>query len=112
MNKLALELPFFGRIENTKDLNPKFSPGNQPVLGVILTDLLNIVFYIAVFLAFYYLIWGAFAYLMAQGNKEELGKARARITWAIIGLMIVLLSFSIAKFGAEIFRPGIGGLPF
>ncbi len=81
-------------------------------LGDFLTPLFNIVFYIAIFLAFYFLIWGAFAYILAQGKKEDLAKARARITWAIMGLLITLLAFFVAKFGAQIFPPGRGGLPF
>lgn len=109
---LALQLPGFKRpIDNTPGLDPKFSPGDAPILGIFLTDILNIIFYIAVFLAFYWLVWGTFAYIMARGNKEDLAKARARITWALIGLMVVLLSYSIAKYGSEIFRPK-GGLPF
>ncbi|MBI2338243.1 hypothetical protein HYU95_03615 [Candidatus Daviesbacteria bacterium] len=81
-------------------------------LGDVLSGLLNIVFYLALFLAFFYLIWGAFAYILSQGGKEELAKARARLTWAIIGLIITLLAFFIAKFVSEILPPGKGGLPF
>lgn len=81
-------------------------------LGDFLIGLINIIFYIAVFLTFYYLVWGAFAYIMAQGKKEDLAKARARITWALIGLIVIFLSFAVAKYGAIIFKPTKGGLPF
>lgn len=85
---------------------------NLTNLGDVLSGLLNITLYIAVFLAFYYLVWGIFAYIMASGKKEELGKARARITWALIGLIIVFLSYFIARFVSEAFPPTRGGLPF
>lgn len=81
-------------------------------LGDFISGLLNIAFYIAIFLAFYYLVWGAFQYMMAQGNKEELQKARARITYALIGLLVVILSYVIATYAAQIFPPRKGGLPF
>jgi len=81
-------------------------------LGDFISGLLNIAFFIAVFLAFYYLVWGAFQYMMAGGNKEDLAKARARITWALIGLVVVILAYLIATYAAEIFPPGRGGLPF
>lgn len=81
-------------------------------LGDFLSGLFNIAFFIAVFLAFYFLVWGGFQYILAQGKKEELSKARARIVWALVGLMIVALAYSIAKFGAQIFPPGRGGIPF
>lgn len=111
MNKLSLDLPGFPGIANTPGLDAKF-PIKQPFLGPFLSGLLNVVIFLAVFLAFYYLVWGAFQYIMARGNKEELGKARARITWAIVGLFITLLSFIIATYAGEIFKPTSGGLPF
>lgn len=107
MNKLALQLPGGNTIEKPTDLNPSFQD-----IGSFITPLLNIVFYAALFLAFFWLAWGAFAYIMAQGKKEDLAKARSRISWALIGLVIILLAFSIAKFVSEFFKPNIGGLPF
>lgn len=108
ISQLALTLP------GTKNIIP--SPvDNTDVkitdLAGFISSLLNILFYIAAFLAFYFLIWGAFSYIVAQGKKEELAKAKARITWALIGLIVVFLSYSIAKFASEIFTPK-GGLPF
>lgn len=104
--KLALQLPGGNTIDKPPGL------GNFTDLASFITPLLNIVFYAALFLAFFWLAWGAFAYIMAQGKKEDLAKARARISWALIGLVIILLAFSIAKFVSEFFKPNIGGLPF
>lgn len=81
-------------------------------LADFISPLLNIAFYAAAFLAFFWLAWGAYAYIMAQGKKEGLEKARARITWALIGLIFVALAFAITKFVSEIFGPNTGGLPF
>lgn len=105
--KIALTLPGGNTIPNPSGLNPDFKD-----LGSLLSPLLNIVFYLAAFFAFYWLVWGAFQYILAQGKKEELAKAKARITWALVGLMVILLSYFIAKYAAEIFKPNIGGLPF
>lgn len=105
--KIALKLPGGNTIEKPPDLKSDFTD-----LTSLITPLLDIVFYAAVFLAFFYLAWGAFAYIMAQGKKEDLAKARARITWGLIGLFFILLSFFIAKFVSEIFGPTQGGLPF
>lgn len=105
--KLALELPGGNIIPPPFGLKSDFKD-----LASFLSPLINIIFYIAVFLAFYFLIWGAFAYLMAQGKKEELAKARARISWALVGLIVISLAFVIAKYASEIFPPTKGGLPF
>ncbi len=109
MKQLALQLPFFGQVDNPPGLKFSGATGN---LSAIVSELLNIAFFVATFLAFYFLVWGAFAYMMAQGDKENLAKARARITYAIIGLVVVLLAYFIAQFAGEIFKPTQGGLPF
>lgn len=103
---LALELPGGNTIPQPDNLKPEFTD-----LASLITPLLNIIFYLALFLAFFWLVWGAWAYLFAQGGKEDLAKARARIQYAIIGLIVTLLAFVIARFTGEIFTPQ-GGLPF
>lgn len=107
---LFITVPGFPQIKNT-DISPDFNL-NLQTLGGIISALLNIAFYIAGFLAFYYLVWGAFQYMASSGNKEQLQKARARITWALVGLIVVFMSYFIARFASEIFKPGKGGLPF
>ncbi len=103
--KLALTLPGSNNIVDSP-VKEKFTD-----LAGVLTGILNIVFYLAAFMAFFYILWGAFSYISAQGKKEDLAKARARITWAIIGLVIVFLAFILTQFIAEVFKPQ-GGLPF
>ncbi len=93
---------------------PKFN-GSNANLGAIISGLLNIVFYFAAFMAFYWLVWGSFQYILASGNKESLAKARERIKWALIGLVVVFAAFLIAKLAGEIFESGKvlkQGLPF
>lgn len=104
--KIALTLPGTGNIIDSP-VKDKFTD-----LGSVLSGFLNIAFYVAFFLAFFYLIWAAFSYITAQGKKEELQKATARITWAIIGLVIVFLAYFIARFVGDILKPTTGGLPF
>lgn len=111
MNKIVLKLPDGQTIETPPIPGQGKLDTDFKDLGSFITPLLNIVFYIAVFLAFYWLVWGAFQYILAQGNKEELAKARARITWALIGLIIIFLAFLIARFASGIFG-STGGLPF
>lgn len=101
--QLALTLPGGQTIDNPV---PQFK-----TLADFISPLLNIAFYIAVFLAFYFLVWGAFQYILASGKKEELAKAKARITWALVGLMVVFMAYLIATYAFEIFTPKGGG-PF
>ncbi len=107
MNKLTLTLPGSSPFPTPSGLKGDFTN-----LASFISPLVNIAFYIGAFLAFYFLVWGGFAYIMAQGDKEGLGKAKARITYAIIGLFIVFLSYFIARFAFEIFPPSKGAIPF
>jgi hypothetical protein len=47
----------------------------------------------AIFLALLNLIWGGFNWIMSEGDKTRIGKARERIVYSIIGLLVVFLSF-------------------
>lgn len=105
-----------------QDLRDLFSPlpgTPNPILGLgvntggeLISKILETTFFAAGFMAFFWMVWGAFQYIMASGKKDELQKARSRITYAIIGLMVVLLAYFIMRFAAEIFPPQTGGLPF
>lgn len=106
MNQLAQTIP---GLEESLKANPV---PQFKTLGDFLSGFLNIVFYIAVFLAFYWILWAAFQYILAKGNKESLARARSRITWALVGLIVIFVSYFIAKFASEIFPPTQGGLPF
>lgn len=106
--KLAITLPGFSPIPNpVPSLKPEFTN-----VASLISGLLTIALYIGAFLAFYYLVWGTYQYILARGDKEALAKARARITWAIVGFIVVISAFLIATYGAEIFPPTRGGLPF
>ena len=109
---LPLILPGFKGPINSTDFAPNFNL-NLITLGGLLSAFLNIVFYIAIFMAFYWLILSSFQYIMASGNKESLAKARERIKWTLIGLVVIFAAYFIAKFGSELLPPVKGGfLPF
>jgi hypothetical protein len=44
-----------------------------------------------------YFLWGAVDFIISGGDKEKVGKARAKITYAIIGLILMGLSFVIFR---------------
>lgn len=83
---------------------------NFTSLGTFISSLLNIIFSIATVLAFIWLVWGAFQYITAGGDKQKLSQARSRVTWAIVGLLLIALAFLVAQFGQQIIQPQ-GGTP-
>lgn len=101
MDKLALTLPGWTTpFPTPTNLKPGFDS-----LGSVVSGVLDVAFMVATFLAFIWLAWGAFHYIFAGGDKEQLKKARDRITWAIAGLIITALSFALAQFIEQVLGP-------
>lgn len=107
MKLIAQSVPTLQDVFNANPIASKFPTGK---LGEVLSAASVVIFYIVVFLTFYWLVWGAFQYLFAGGNKENLAKARARITWALVGLIIVILAYLVTQWAASIF-PVKWGVP-
>lgn len=63
--------------------------GNILALGVTL--MLTLI----VLAALFYLVWGGIDWIMSGGDKEGIAKARAKITYALIGIAVAFLSFFI-----------------
>lgn len=112
MSFLYFHFTFYISLPGGEDIPQPFPVGDKFTdLASVLSGLLNIIFYLAVFLAFYWLVWGAWQYIVSGGNKENLAKARSRIKWALVGLLVTLMAYFIAKYAGEIFAPR-GGIPF
>lgn len=61
-----------------------------------LLDNLVGVFFAAAGIAFIIMfVWGAIQMILSGGDKEAIAKARARITWAIVGVGLLGLSYFI-----------------
>lgn len=96
------------------EINPaadKFKSGNAEGITAIISAGLNIAILIASALTLFWLFWGAFQYILAGGKKEELAKAKSRMSWAVIGLIITMLAFLVAQYASQIFTPQ-NGVPF
>jgi len=86
---------------------PKYSeiadiPSGTPIsrwtnIGQIVSDLLIYIFPIAGILTFIFLLYGGFHLIIAQGNEEGIREAKAKITNAIIGFLIIFLAYWIVQ---------------
>lgn len=86
----------FGKIE-TPDQIKQLSPDGNPVTGInnLLSNIIGI-FFAAAGIAFILMFaWGAVQMILSGGDKEAIGKARSKITWAIIGVTLLSLSYFI-----------------
>ncbi len=53
------------------------------------------------------IILGGFRMVFAQGNEEAFGKARKTIVYAVIGLVVAVLSFTIIQIVSNILKAGV-----
>ena len=77
---------------------------NASIQGII-GPLVNLIFIIAVIAALLYLIYGGFRWLTSGGDKQAVGAARDHIIAAIIGLVVIFLSYFILQIVVRFFIP-------
>jgi hypothetical protein len=90
--KLALTIPGY------KD--PIGIPGGVPSGGLdtftnIVSVLLNLALVLGIGWCFFQILRGGLNIITSGGNKEKFQGGRERIRWAIIGLIVVFLSFGL-----------------
>ncbi|MBP8591043.1 hypothetical protein KBI33_01055 [Candidatus Shapirobacteria bacterium] len=89
-------------IPKYKDIDLPTVVDNPPIkdwgtIGDIISRLLVYVFPLAGIATFVYLLIGGFNYLTAAGNEEAAKKAQGQITNALIGFLIIFLSYWIVR---------------
>lgn len=78
-----------------QSLGSFFNPLEKNTLPELMATLLRILFAIIGTLAVIIIIVAGFRMVLANGNEGELTKAKAAITWAVVGLILSLMAFSI-----------------
>ena len=58
----------------------------------LISNLVDLAFLLAGFTAVAFIIYGGLNYLTAYGNEEKATKGKTTITWAIVGLIVIILS--------------------
>lgn len=80
-------------------------PENTDLFGIVKTAL----FYATVFsglVVFAFLVYGGYQYITSAGNPEGAKKATSTLTWAIIGLVIILAASVIVSWLLTIIQKG------
>lgn len=85
-------------------INPTVGTGEGiDILQLYLVNFIQIALGVAGVIAFLFLLSGSLQWIMAGGDKEAVEKARKRLTGALIGLALVLLTFAIIRLVGSIF---------
>ena len=64
----------------------------------LITRISNILLLLVGLVAVLFIIIGGFQYITSAGNPENVSKAKNTILYAIIGIIVTLLSYAIVKF--------------
>ncbi len=90
------------------NLNQEFAFGGISSLGQALGYLAPAVFALAAVIVTFYFLFGAVKLIMSGGNKEDVAQARAMITHAVIGILLLIMVFLILQYLPELLRLGGG----
>ena len=66
--------------------------------GDIAKDVVNIMFFIVGVMAVVMIIWGGIRYVLSAGNSAALTSAKNTIMYAVIGLIVAILAYTIVNF--------------
>jgi hypothetical protein len=72
-------------------------------LGFAVTRLFAFTLPVVGILGFLYFLWAGFQFLTSQGNPKALDAAKARLTYATIGMIIVFLAYLLTQFFLNLF---------
>jgi len=64
-------------------------------INIILSNIVFLLFSAASLAFAIMFLWGAVQMILSAGDKEAVSKARGKITWALIGIFLMALSFFI-----------------
>lgn len=74
--------------------------------GFVIGTIITVILILAVFIAVFYLIYGGIKWILSRGDKEHVESARSHIVAAVVGLVIVFLSFFAINVVFGFFFPG------
>lgn len=71
------------------------SPAGSTSAGTLITSVLQILLLVAGSLAVVYLVIGGIKYVVSRGNEEKVESAKGTMSAAIIGLVVIIMSFAV-----------------
>ncbi|PIZ00399.1 hypothetical protein COY62_02755, partial [bacterium (Candidatus Howlettbacteria) CG_4_10_14_0_8_um_filter_40_9] len=83
------------------DVPAKVTPisgGEDLTPAILLSNIVNYILLFAAAIAVLFLIIGGIKYIVSQGNEKAVESSKHTILYAVIGLLIIILSFVIVRF--------------
>lgn len=86
-----------GGINVNFNRNPNANPNAEGLVQSIILNVISLFFAVGGIGVIIYFIWGSVDWIMSGGDKEKISNARKKMTNAIIGLILLSLSFAIIR---------------
>lgn len=83
----------FGKIDAPAPLQPLVAQGGAGGLSVFLSNIVSLIYTVAAVVFLFMIIFSAFQWIISGGDKEAVSKARSRLTYAVIGVVLLALAF-------------------
>jgi hypothetical protein len=96
------------KIAGEEICGPISAPSGEEInVAWIINKLIAFIFPLSGILLFFFLVWGGYNFLLSGGNPEKIKSGQAKMTAAIIGFVLLMVSYLLARLVAMIF--GLGG---
>jgi hypothetical protein len=69
----------------------------ETLIKVIVEGIVTLFFTVGAIAVLIMFIWGAVSFILSGGDKERVASARRKITWTLIGFVLLALSFVIIQ---------------
>ena len=81
----------------------------QGRLGPLIADIIAVILGFVGTIAFIIFLMGGFLWLTARGNDDQVKKAKMYMTNALIGIIVIVLAYSITFYVSEVVFQAAGG---
>lgn len=100
---LTVQQPGGGAV-NIGPANSTLPTGGLTTLSGVISNGITIFIIIAVVITVIFIAYSGLQWVSSGGDKQKVAQARLRLTWAIVGLVIVFLAFLIVRIVASVFN--------
>ncbi|GAB4143623.1 MAG: hypothetical protein OHK0017_01240 [Patescibacteria group bacterium] len=74
-----------------------FANGGTDTVAKLTIAIVNWLIYIGAALAVFFIVWGGYTMMSANGDDSKVKNGKQTVTYAVIGLVVCLLSYSIVS---------------
>lgn len=100
MKQLVLTIPTYGQLQAPSGV----ITGGYGSLSSLLQFLVSLAFFAAIIIALFFVVWAGIKWIVSQGDKQKIEQSRNIIFYAVIGIVIIALSFLIVKIIGNFFN--------